>query len=164
MHRLNAIERIIPSAPAGTQNQSCVIIQSIIKEGIIAAISYVSGFISIIFLALISALFLFLSLKIFKVERRTLGFSFLLTLAYGIFSGLSNLFLTGKINGTIQFCLGIVVSWAIVALVINFKYKTGLPKASLIWLVWAVFNFILSLIFALIASAFAAFVSGFTGG
>lgn len=127
------------------------------------ALFYVSGFISVIFLAVISALFLLLSLKIFKVEKRSYAFALLLTFIVGIINALSNMLVTGKINSTIQFVGGIVVSWAIIALAVNAKYKTGLPKSTLIWLVWAVINFILGIIFSLAASFVSAFIQGFTG-
>ena len=93
---------------------------------------YISGFVSVIILAVISALFLLLSLKIFKVEKRSYAFALLLTFIVGLINGLANLFLTGKINGTVQFIGGFVVSWLIITLAINAKYKTGIAKGALI--------------------------------
>lgn len=93
---------------------------------------YLGGFISLLFIAVISALFLLLSLKIFKVENRSYIFALLLIVINGIVNALSNMLLIGKINGTIQLIGGIVISWIIVGLAVNAKYKTGLGKATLI--------------------------------
>jgi len=126
-------------------------------------VSYVSAFAMAAILALLSGLFLLISLKIFKVEKRSYGFAYLIALANGIVNVLLNILIMGKINNVLLFIIGVLISFAIVGLAVLLKYKPGFGKTVLIWLIWAVFNFIITLLFTLVASAFAAFVTGLTG-
>jgi len=139
----------------------------ILSEGAVTAnltnVSYVSAFAMAAILALLSGLFLLISLKIFKVEKRSYGFAYLIALANGIVNVLLNILIMGKINNVLLFIIGVLISFAIVGLAVLLKYKPGFGKTVLIWLIWAVFNFIITLLFTLVASAFAAFVTGLTG-